>query len=139
LLHASNTGTRRYFHEQCEAIRSIVDDDAVWEEFAKDWLGHVEVCGQSWWAPAPSMPRGCIIGRARVVGLIRPDGRPDTAASAEAIDRLGIDMRWHALGQWGHVLGDVAAVPHTPCKGALDLFDVETAVALQARQGLLFP
>jgi hypothetical protein len=106
LLHASAGCTRG---ECVEALEWMIGQGLI---SYRDWPG------------LKSVPRGGVCGRARVVGLITPDGDPYDFEAREAIARYKPDMRWHARGQWGHILADVEPLPFVPVKGMLGLFDV---------------
>lgn len=68
------------------------------------------------------MPRGGIVGRARIVDVIPPHS--DLILGGKSIAYPpGVDGRWHMLAQWGYVLSDVEPLPFTPCRGFLGLFD----------------
>jgi hypothetical protein len=89
---------------------------------AFDWMTGAGVVEHSDWPGLNNMPRGGIVGRARLVDVIPPGNlppafRPDSWSS--------IDMRWHMDNQFGFVLADVEPLPFVPCKGAQGLFDID--------------
>jgi hypothetical protein len=129
LLHASaGFGPRREFHEACVSIRHVADE-LTWAAFRDEHLDIVMlVNGEAQFRPRATILRGGIIGRACVAGLITPEGHPYREEGRLAIERLKPDMRWHAPGQWGHILADVEPLPFVPWKGALGLFDVPESV-----------
>ena len=129
LLHASaGVGSRKEFSAACVFIRERMGDR--WHAFRDTFLELHEVGEvQVQFRPRATLPRGGIIGRARVVGLITPDGEPYGAEGRDAVDRYRPDLRWHMRGQWGHVLTDVEPLPFAPCKGALWLFDLPDNVS----------
>lgn len=135
LLHASaRVGTRQDFDDAVSSIGNIIGN-ARFEEFRAAYLD-VKYYGDcdSWYIPNEAVPLGCIVGRARCVGLITPDGDPFDLEARAAIERLKPDMRWHIPGQWGHILDDVVPAPiHVPCKGALGLWEVPAAVIDQLK------
>jgi hypothetical protein len=65
------------------------------------------------------MPRGGIVGRARIVDVIPPGGIADAFLMPEA---RGADRRWHMEEQYGFVLADVEPLSFVPCKGSLGLW-----------------
>ena len=100
LLHAANGCTR---DEYADALNWMIDADV---------LGCV-VCPK-----LDDLPRGGIVGRARIVDVIPPGTQFPFNRSP------GIDMRWHMPEQYGFVLDDVEPLPFRACKGALGLFEV---------------
>jgi hypothetical protein len=70
--------------------------------------------------PLAELPRGGIVGRARIVDVIPPGGLPPAFHPPEW---SGLDMRWHMPEQYGFVLADVEPLPFRQCKGALGLFE----------------
>jgi hypothetical protein len=65
------------------------------------------------------MPRGGIVGRARIVDVVPPwcEGYPP-----------GVDARWHMRDRYGFILADVEPLPFVPLKGSLGLFPVSADV-----------
>jgi hypothetical protein len=125
LLHASaGVGTQWEFSDACEFIRDTVTDEVAWADFRDTHLDIHLIDGEPQLLPRRSLLRGGIVGRARVVGLITPDGNPWGLEGREAVERFRPDMRWHMRGQWGHILADVEPLPFVPYKGALVLFEV---------------
>lgn len=60
--------------------------------------------------PAEELPRGGIVGRARLVDCVREHDSP-----------------WF-FGKWGFLLAEPEPLPFTPFKGALGIFDVPEGV-----------
>jgi hypothetical protein len=87
-----------------------------------DWMGAAGVVDHSVWAPLLEMPRGGIVGRARIVEVIPPHCAESLArASARA---FGADPRWWMRDCFGYVLADVEPLPFVPWPGALGIFHV---------------
>jgi hypothetical protein len=130
LLHASaGVGSLKDFAFACGFIRERLSDSA-WQAFRDSLLVH----GPDGFRPGPALLLGGVIGRARVVGLITPDGEPHGDEGRDAVARYRPDMRWHMRGQWGHILTDVEPLPFVPCKGALWLFDLPVNVHIEGVQ-----
>jgi hypothetical protein len=133
LLHAAKSvGTREDFDATVEQIGEIVGGDSwpvavdvrsMVEKFAidRDYKN-----GGAWhrWMPAPGLLRGGIIGRARIVGVVREGERV-------------ADERQRAwwFGGFALVLADVEPLPFVPWKGALGLFEIPDDYAAQAAAG----
>lgn len=83
---------------------------------ALDWMMARELVKYPDWPGLESVPRGGIVGRARIVDVIQPGSMfyPD-----------GVDRRWHMPEQYGFVLADVEPLQFFPCKGALGLWSAE--------------
>lgn len=122
LLHASKTLSLRDFHEDVTSILSIVKPEmgephrALLEPLAV----HVHKTSGTWLRPSPTLPLGGIVGRARIVDIIRPGmqaGAPSTWQQSPN------DSPWYA-GCFALVLADVETLPFRPCRGSLGLFDV---------------
>lgn len=131
LLHASKgVGTQQEFDDACLFIRERMSE-STWQVFRDSFLwfsaGEGLRNGRRF-RPGAALLRGGIIGRARVVGLITPDGQPYGDEGREAMARVNPDLRWHMRGQWGHILTDIEPLPFVPCKGALWLFDAPAGV-----------
>lgn len=108
---------------------------------ALEWMTDVGVVPRSVWAEGPilDMPRGGIVGRARIVDVIPPWRAPLLeVATSTAIEKMyadrypGVDPRWHMHEQYGFVLADVEPLPFVPCRGALGLFDLPEDIARTA-------
>src|SRR5580704_14985090 len=69
------------------------------------------------------LPRGGIIGQAKIVDVI-PAGSFPAVAKAIA-DHRGVDLRWWMPEQFGIVLADVEPLPFVPCKGRLGLWEAD--------------
>lgn len=122
LLHASaGIGNRAAFSDACESVRRIVYQGS-WNDFHHQYL---DIGADGIWSPRSHLPRGGIVGRARVVGLITPHGDPWKFEGIEAVKKYRPDMRWHIPGQWGHILADVEPLPFVACKGALGLWNCD--------------
>lgn len=63
--------------------------------------------------PMGDLPRGGIVGVARLAGIIDP--------------KVGSRDRWWIPGQWGFVLDEVRPLPFAACKGALGFFALDVA------------
>src|SRR5271167_4018591 len=115
LLHASaGVGSIGDFAEACDFV-SDVADELAWVDFRDKYLGIRMHHGIAVFYPLHALPRHGIIGRARCVGLIEPNGQPYGAEGREAVERLKQNMRWHIRGQWGHILDDVRPLPFVEC------------------------
>lgn len=120
LLHASaGIGHLGEFSGACDSIRDVIDE-LTWARFRDE---HLEMRKDGAWTPRRSLPRGGIVGRCRVVGLITPHGDPWKFEGIDAVKKYQPDMRWHIPGQWGHILADVQPLPFVACKGALGLWE----------------
>lgn len=69
------------------------------------------------------MPRGGIVGRARICKVIPKGLSPDLAR--ELVRDLGVDIRWWMPDQYGFVLDDVDPLTFHPCNGALGLWEFD--------------
>jgi hypothetical protein len=67
--------------------------------------------------PLDQMPRGGIVGRARIVGVIEPH-------CPAVLYPAGVVRAWHMPEQFGFVLADVAPLPFAPCCGRLGIFEL---------------
>jgi hypothetical protein len=105
LLHAAKGCTAVEYRE---ALTWMIDADV---------LGCV-VCPEL--EDAEHLPRGGIVGRARIVDVIPPGD----AGHTNTVSTWGLDTRWHMKEQFGFVLADVEPLPFVPLKGALGLFEV---------------
>lgn len=81
--------------------------------------------------PLPeALPRGGIVGRARLAGVVRPDGKNVSWSPHSTLlaDAAGLDLRWHIGGNYGFVLADVEPLPFVPWRGAQRWFEVPEEV-----------
>lgn len=117
LLHASKGCTKAY-----------VDEATIW---MREHIG-VGVCASL--ALAGPLPRGGIVGRARIVDVIPKGGLPPTFLAPR---HPGLDLRWHMPDQYGFVLADVEPLPFVPWPGSLGLFTVPDDYATRAPPGRL--
>lgn len=110
LLHAAKGCTKHEFRDAFGWMRKV---------FGADWIM------QHGPPRFENMVRGGIVGRARIVDVIRPatGGLFGPCNCARRVD--GIDGRWHMHEQFGFVLTDVEPLPFVPCKGALSLFELD--------------
>lgn len=113
LLHASAGCTRRYY-----------DEAVAWMRAAGVIQSLADV------PPLAKMPRGGIVGRARIVGVIH-----DRQSAEDAVLCVpNLDLRWWMRDRWGFVLADVEPLPFTPIKGQLGLFDVDESTLTSAHR-----
>ena len=108
LLHASKGCTVDEFEGACDSM--------------------MDVFGRGFAAQIPelsAMPRGGIVGRARIVGCLPPD-QYEAAQTGDVGGTMphDIDLRWWAEGQFGFVLADVEPLPFVAWPGSLGLFHV---------------
>jgi hypothetical protein len=152
LLHAAKgVGTRDDFDSLVEELveDGLVPREAMFEKYARFAASgrrgapqHPE--GNGWYVPHPSLPRGGIIGRARIVDVIYPeprdlsvhraDGFADwvaRAASTVAAAARQDQRRWW-FGGFALVLDDVEPLPFVKWNGALGLFEVPDDYATRA-------
>lgn len=140
LLHASKgIGTRAAFDSTCEQILNVLPQQGERTHrllpFAQ--LVPVKRFSDLLWRPTDKMLRGGIVGRARVVDVIRM-GPSDPfehwvtkgAGSATLVARR--DQRRWWFGGFALVLDDVEPLPFVPWKGALGLFEVPDDYAARA-------
>jgi hypothetical protein len=134
LLHASaGVGAQDDFDWACIAIENAIGVERF-QTFRAEMLD-VKYRGDCDAVFVNSaLPLGGIVGRARCVGLITPEGKPFGFEGVDAVARLNPDMRWHIPGQWGHILDDVVTLPFVPCKGALGLWTVPAGVLSRVSQ-----
>lgn len=90
--------------------------------------------------PLPGvLPRGGVIGQARVIACLdkaRPlDAQIPARASDATREALGLayDSPWF-VGPYGHVLADVTPLPFTRAKGALGYFEMPWPVTAEAAE-----
>lgn len=74
--------------------------------------------------------RGGIVGRATILGVIRPGD--DSSARVWVEEMPGLDLRWWDREQFSFVLSDAEPLPITPCKGRLSLFEVDESTLRSA-------
>lgn len=74
------------------------------------------------WPPLETLPRGGIVGRARIVDMI--SSGLDREVVAQNMKHHKLDLRWWMPEQYGFVLADVEPLPFKPWPGALGLFEV---------------
>jgi hypothetical protein len=66
-----------------------------------------------------SLPRGGLVGRARVVDVLRPNCPIDAYPP-------GLDKRWHRRDEYGFVLADVEPLPFRPYRGMPGFFEIRS-------------
>ncbi len=134
-IHASKGyGSATEFDEACETIADVLSQTGrgdVWKRFVAKCLETItDRSGNSMWAPAPTLPRGGVIGRANVVGVVKRE--PITLfnqSGFRALTTVGIrdltdvEKRWH-FGAFALVLADQQPVAFLPWKGKQGFFDV---------------
>lgn len=79
------------------------------------------------WRPAPTLPLGGIVGRARIVGVQR-QGAVCVECEGPTTEAFS---PWYA-GGFALVLADVEPLPFIPWKGSLGFFDVPDDLISQA-------
>ncbi len=137
LIHASKgIGSIDAFDSAVETIRATVAEDS-WLDF----LGEcIDPGDDDRWRPSDFLPRGGIVGRARIVGVIDNQrcseqwrARIGAPAFADEIRDLTPDEAAWWTGGFALVLADVEPVPFVACQGALGLWtvtpDVRAAIA----------
>lgn len=92
---------------------------------ALDWM-HERGIDISDWPGLANVQRGGIIGRAKLVDVVLPDG----SNLDELAARHNVDPRWWMPGQYGFVLAEVRPLPFVAMKGSLGFFDVELSQLL---------
>lgn len=122
LLHAAKSvGTIDDFDETCETIARNISSGAFVDYGVMRLKTEVaQEDARGTWRPHPKLPRGGIVGRARIVGVVRNE-----ESFADYL-KLGGDDRQRAwwFGGFALVLADVEPLPFVPWKGALGLFEV---------------
>lgn len=133
LLHAANTLVLRDFDDDLIKIRGILGrirgklggiNPAPPEELAV-WSTARNVPR---WRPAPGLPFGGIVGRARIVDVVL----------CGEIERGSVPRGWSAAcapwytGGFALVLGDVEPLPFIPLSGRFGFFDVPEELVLKA-------
>lgn len=132
LIHASKTLVLRDFDECMDSIINIVNAKPGNErlEMLKP-LAYMSVPlrskhhGEVTWRPAPTLPIGGIVGRARIVDVVHPGGRIEGPISEGPL-RSGPDS-WYT-GGFALVLAEVKELPFIPWRGSLGLFDIPDSV-----------
>jgi len=116
-----------------------------WEPSGEFWIHASKGGGEAYWAEAVEyarrafgpkltiprfgdVPRGGIVGRARIAGIVMPHRGVSIAKAADEPLRPALDLRWHFLGSWGYVLVDVRPCEFVPCRGAQGFFSVRPDV-----------
>lgn len=74
------------------------------------------------WPGLEGVPRGGIVGRARIVDVVPPCAGPGGRCQCKAA--LSFGHSWHMPDQFGFVLADVEPLPFVPWPGVLRLFEV---------------
>jgi len=105
LLHAAKGCTKREWAEAVEWMRlaGVVDPASV------PRIGE--------------LPRGGVVGRARIVDVCPPRDPADELGYDEGYPGL-VDGRWHMREQYGFVLADVEPLPFLACDGQLGIFEL---------------
>jgi hypothetical protein len=127
LLHAAKGCTRDEY-----------EDAIVWMENAGVIASLADV------PRLQAMQRGGVVGRARIVDVIRPwvpslrvggepPGAPPFRSTLDRFYPAGIDHRWHMTEQYGFVLADVEPLPFAPCAGSFGLFELPDVVTAGTR------
>jgi hypothetical protein len=107
-LHASKGDDAAYWAESVERVRALFGADYPVPRF-------------------PDCPRGGIVGRARIVGMVTPAGEVQPEPG-ESVDRSKLDMRWHFPGEHAYILDDVQPCAFVPCRGMLGFWPVPPTV-----------
>lgn len=105
-LHAAKDTSAEYWRESVDRIRSVFGLEVPIPESA-------------------SLARGGIVGRCRIVGMVKPSGELEPTSAPAG------DMRWHFPGSHAYVLADVIPVPFVPCRGLQGFFPVPPDVLAQ--------
>lgn len=132
LIHAAKTfGTREEFNNAAEACLDAIDrtlgEDAVLS-FRDDSLQREKLRGAPLWVPnEDEMPLGGIVGRARVVDVIKSGLDFDLHVAQGKIAR---DQRIWWMGGFALVLEDVRATEFVPFKAKQGWFDVPDELAV---------
>jgi len=127
LLHASKgVGSRREFDAAASAVLDVWDPPRMQDRFHPPFAearGDLRgLRGEVLWSPRATLPRGGIVGRARIDGVIKNEA--DMAAYA-ANHNDGAKQRAWWMGTFALVLTDVEVLPFMPWKGELGLFNVD--------------
>lgn len=137
LLHAAkSTGTQDAFEGAVDFILDAVKPEPgpARLEVVRTLGAEMRVGGRGrhhadgWWAPREDLMRGAIVGRCRVVDVIR------AGDDVGAIDRgFPGQIKWW-MGGFALVLADVERIAEPiPYKGALGFFEVPDALLVGAR------
>jgi len=102
------------------------DDGAYWQASIEQVRA---AFGERYPVPrSPDVPRGGIVGRACIIGMVSPGGVLEIEkAERAAFDFSALDLRWHFPGSHAYVLADVRPVPFVPCNGMLGFFPLKPA------------
>lgn len=128
LLHASKTLVLNEFEDAVDSIIEIekpcVSDerDDLLDPMAR-WDTKKRL-----WRPAPTLPFGGIVGRARIVDVLYKGDDPSRSA---AKDQATSVSPWWA-GGFALVLADVEPLPFIPWKGSLGFFEVPDEIVERA-------
>ena len=127
LLHASQgVGSQLEFSECVTQIAAISRAWPTASTVDGSYRGGV-------WRPAPDLPRGAVVGVARIVATV--DGRSGLTPLLGGPD-LSHQERWW-FGGFALVLDDVHELPEPiPCKGALGLWRPPADVVARVREQL---
>lgn len=101
-IHASKNSEEAYWTEALRLARS---------EFG-DALGLPR---------STDLPRGGIVGRARIIGTVDPYGK---TTFAEGVTPPELDMRWHHRGSQAYILDEAKPCAFVECRGAQGFFKV---------------
>jgi ASCH domain len=118
LLHASKTMTRDDYYGCLEFCTGVIGSHAI-----RDF------------PPLKALPRGVIVGAARLVDVLPPCSACSKKCWSEYGGTCGAPHGWHMPEQYGFVLEHVRPAPRlVPCVGHLGFFPVGDQV-LQALRG----
>ena len=110
-VHAAKSGDRHYYHRAIQfAVHAGVPTELI------------DRC-----PGFDEMPRGGVVGRFTITGMLSPPEQVtlDTSDGAQRVNR------WRMPGCIGLVTTEAQAVPFTPCAGALGIWRVPAAVLEQ--------
>lgn len=131
LLHASKTLVLREFDEAVDSIQSILETSGGMAPSSPTFAAFYDMVrlhppGDKLgsWRPAPTLPLGGIVGRARIVGTVNAKTQTSGGLKAQL-------SPWYA-GGFALVLADVEPLPFIPWKGSLGFFDVPDEVVQKA-------
>jgi hypothetical protein len=129
MLHASKTLVLRPRKGEPETFGDAIDSILAIEQtrHRRDLLEPMARWDmrRGLWRPAPTLPFGGIVGRARIVDVIFSGRFFDSRLPEPTSERLGEEQgRWYA-GGFALVLTDVEPISFFPCSGALGLFECE--------------
>lgn len=135
LLHASKSLVLRDFDEEIESILDIVkpepgparskmlDGLAVLTPRSTPKSHPARGCTEVLWRPAPTLPLGGIVGRARIVDVVTASTIDAARGSLPRSTYDATRSPWYG-GGFAVVLADVEPLPFIPWKGSLGFFDV---------------